>query len=102
MTPDWGTRHAHLPQVRLTGKRRGGRYTAWVEDGRGSAADADGSGYVWEYGPRALWEEVESLWESYVSAGSPEAGEFGLRVTGQGQYVWLRDAASPVGGIAHG
>ncbi|MDJ1133412.1 hypothetical protein [Streptomyces iconiensis] len=120
MTRDWRTRHAalldrltaqghvanlgfalyayaHLPGVRLAGKRRGGSYHAWVDDGRGSAAQADGSGHVWEYGPRALWEELEKLWGLYREAGAPEASAFGLSVTARGQRVWLRDPGVPVG-----
>lgn len=91
--------HAHLPELRMSGKRRdgsNGTYMAWVEDGQGSAANADGSGYVWEYGPRALWEAVERLWDGYRQAGSPKATEFGLRVTKDSQHIWLRDPNTPL------
>lgn len=87
--------YGRAPELRLTGRQRDGRYLAWVDDGRGSAAHADDSGHVWECGPRAVWEELEGHWQAYRDAGRPDAAEYGLTVTARGQRVWRRGLGSP-------
>ncbi|MEV0277054.1 methyltransferase domain-containing protein [Streptomyces sp. NPDC050610] len=79
-----------------------GEWTLWLADAAtGSWASLD---YVPEardfevqqYGPRALWAEVERAYRWWTRAGSPQRTRYGLTVTAEGQRVWLDRPDSPV------
>jgi hypothetical protein len=42
-----------------------------------------------------LWDEIERTIVTWREAGSPHQSAFGLTVTRDRQYVWLRDADGP-------
>ncbi|MEU8887137.1 methyltransferase domain-containing protein [Streptomyces sp. NPDC048442] len=69
----------------------GSRSWACVQFRRGRSAR------VWQYGPRRLWDEVESAYAWWEGAGRPGHERFGLTVTSEGERVWLDD---PSGGWA--
>ncbi|GAA2073872.1 hypothetical protein GCM10009801_27410 [Streptomyces albiaxialis] len=81
--------YAVLPGVRLTGKQAESGYQAWAVDDASSGAVAVGAGTVTEYGPRALWEELEKAAASWRQQGSPGLARYGLTVTRDAQYTWL-------------
>ncbi|GAB2880840.1 methyltransferase domain-containing protein [Streptomyces mayteni] len=81
--------HAHHPELHVALSGPPAAPEATVLDGEGSAAQADGTGTVWEYGPRALWERIEQLHQGYSAEGRPDLDRFGLTVTSTGQRVWL-------------
>ncbi|MFJ1798903.1 methyltransferase domain-containing protein [Streptomyces sp. NPDC088180] len=82
---------ARLPGVRLIHQNTAEGARVWVTRENGSGAMAASGDGVWQYGPGFLWEEIEQVWWEYEAAGRPDAGQFGLTVTGRGQHVWLRD-----------
>ncbi|MFB7635191.1 methyltransferase domain-containing protein [Streptomyces sp. NPDC056149] len=88
--------HGRAPELHLSGKDEGRGHRAWVIDGRGSGAIADGAGSVIEYGPRSLWEEIERLWVEYERHGRPAFDRFGLTVSRRGECVWLNSPDRPV------
>lgn len=45
--------------------------------------------YVYQGGPRKLWDEVEAAHAWWVDAGRPEDNRFGLTVTPDEQWTWL-------------
>ena len=44
---------------------------------------------VEQYGPRQLWDEIETAYEWWKFTGSPERERFGVTVTPENQWVWL-------------
>jgi protein-L-isoaspartate O-methyltransferase len=46
---------------------------------------------VEQFGPRALWDEVEAAFLRWHELGKPERSRFGLSVDASGQRVWLDD-----------
>lgn len=46
---------------------------------------------VEQYGPRALWAEVQTAFLNWHDLGKPGRSRFGLSVDGSGQRVWLDD-----------
>lgn len=55
----------------------------------------DGTGNVWESGPRALWHTLEQVHQFWTRAGRPGWERFGLSATAGEQYVWLDDPDGP-------
>ncbi len=49
-----------------------------------------------QWGPRRLWDEVESAYHWWVSEGRPSHDRFGISVGSGGQAVWLDDPSRPV------
>ncbi|MFJ8249327.1 methyltransferase domain-containing protein [Streptomyces sp. NPDC094466] len=82
---------ARLPGVRLIHQDTDQGVQVWVTRENGAGAMAASGEEVWQYGPGFLWEEIEQAWWEYEAVGRPDAGQFGLTVTGRGQRVWLRD-----------
>ncbi|MCK9871692.1 protein-L-isoaspartate(D-aspartate) O-methyltransferase [Nocardiopsis dassonvillei] len=71
-----------------------GTFQLWLWDGNGSAARvAYDPRYtrcgVEQQGPRALWDELERAYLTWVGWGQPGRARFGLTVTTEGQQVWL-------------
>lgn len=72
-----------------------GEFTVWLADrATGSWASVDyvpgAAGYdSHQHGPRRLWSEVESAYDWWRNAGSPERTRYGLTVTPTGQRLWL-------------
>ncbi len=69
---------------------RGTDTQLWVQDTTGSAASVAGR-TVHQYGPRALWREIEQVHAEYVALGTPEHTRFSLSVGPAGQRVLLKD-----------
>lgn len=71
---------------------------AWLHDGAASwavlSATGDGGAVAHQGGPRRLADEVESAWDEWAAAGSPELYDFGMTVEPGRQYVWAWDAAT--------
>ncbi|WP_322769161.1 rRNA adenine N-6-methyltransferase family protein [Frankia sp. Cr1] len=44
---------------------------------------------VTQYGPRRLWDELETAYDWWVAVGRPPCTRFGLTVTCDGQVFWL-------------
>ncbi|WP_245645373.1 methyltransferase domain-containing protein [Pseudonocardia acaciae] len=57
--------------------------------------NADGTGQVWEAGPRPLWQTLEQVQQFWAEAGQPGWERFGLTVTANDQHVWLDNPDSP-------
>lgn len=51
--------------------------------------DSDGPYPVYQYGPRRLWDEVETAHAWWVAQGRPDAGRWRFTVTPQGQQIEL-------------
>ncbi|MFC9608073.1 methyltransferase domain-containing protein [Streptomyces niveus] len=92
-----------VPNCRYTvGHGPDGEFTLWLADHTtGSWASVDHVPDATEFdthqhGPRRLWSEVESAYDRWESAGSPERTRYGLTVTPTGQYVWLDTPGTPV------
>ncbi|MEJ8657454.1 methyltransferase domain-containing protein [Streptomyces sp. MS1.AVA.4] len=79
-----GTR---LPGVRVWHAGGPAGVQVWAQHPGGSAATAV-DGDVWEYGPRALWAEIERTHGEFVALGSPDADRFGLTVSAEGEHLW--------------
>jgi protein-L-isoaspartate(D-aspartate) O-methyltransferase len=80
---------ARLPDVRLVHAEDGESVRVWLTDTAGSGAMAELGDQVWQYGPRDLWSEVESVYAEYDDLGQPRAAAFGLTVSPRGQHMWL-------------
>ncbi|MGW7362960.1 methyltransferase domain-containing protein [Streptomyces sp. NPDC054841] len=80
---------ARLPSVKLWHATGQAGVQVWAQHPDGSAATAV-AGDVWEYGPRDLWAEIERTYRDYVALGSPDADQFGLTVSAEGEHLWLR------------
>jgi protein-L-isoaspartate(D-aspartate) O-methyltransferase len=52
---------------------------------------------VRQYGSRALWDEIEAAYTTWVRWGQPERERFGLTVTAAEQRIWLDAPDRPVG-----
>ncbi|MER7668604.1 methyltransferase domain-containing protein [Kitasatospora sp. NPDC096128] len=90
------------------GLRLGDVWTAWEDDEERlwiattdalswAAVDRDDEHYtVWQYGPRRLWDEVETAYRWWETQGSPGPERFGLTVTPEGQCAWLDSPDNPV------
>jgi protein-L-isoaspartate O-methyltransferase len=46
---------------------------------------------VEQFGPRRLWDEVQSAYQRWEALGRPPRAEFGLTATVDGQQVWLNN-----------
>jgi protein-L-isoaspartate O-methyltransferase len=81
--------------LRVDADDDGGAATLWIlADDRRSWAAADyvpGADVhlVTQYGPRALWDDVERAYRQWEKRGRPERDRAGLSVTRGGQRVWL-------------
>ncbi|WP_381795227.1 methyltransferase domain-containing protein [Streptomyces niveus] len=92
-----------VPDCRCTvGHGPDGEFTVWLADhATGSWTSVD---YVpdatefdtHQHGPRRLWSEVETAYEWWQSACSPDRTRYGLTVTPTGQYVWLDTPGAPL------
>ena len=51
---------------------------------------------VHQFGPRHLWDEVETAYHWWVDAGSPKADRWRLTVTPHEQLIWLDDEPGTV------
>ncbi|MFJ2441112.1 methyltransferase domain-containing protein [Streptomyces sp. NPDC087658] len=94
-----------VPDCRYSvGHGPGGEFTLWLADHttgswasvdyRPNASSADHP--LRQYGPRALWSEVEAAYDWWRNAGSPERTRFGLTVTPVGQHLWLDTPDRPL------
>jgi len=63
----------------------------WLLAADGSWASVDQTTQtVTQYGPRRLWDEVETLHQRWTEAGKPIRDRFGLTVTASGTHrFWL-------------
>lgn len=88
--------------TRVVDERAGGEVVTWfIDQDTGSWASLryvpDGSEFeVRQVGPRCLWEEIESAYDWWVDAGSPEPGRYGVTITPAGQTVWVDTPARTV------
>lgn len=55
----------------------------------------DGTGDVWEAGPHALWQTLETIYELWSEAGEPGWERFGMTVAEREQVVWLDHPDGP-------
>ncbi|MGH3934174.1 MAG: methyltransferase domain-containing protein [Pseudonocardiaceae bacterium] len=70
-----------------------------IRDHAGSTARLDttdhGTFLVTETGPRALWAEVEQLYQQWQACNQPHRERFGLSITPGRQWVWLDTPDGP-------
>ncbi|GAA2597472.1 methyltransferase domain-containing protein [Streptomyces axinellae] len=72
-----------------------GEVTWWLlSDDRSSWAAADyvpdqHQYVIAQYGPRQLWDEVETAWTRWDRIGRPGRDRVGITVTPEGQHLWL-------------
>ena len=69
----------------------GGSEQVWLfaSDGSWAAVD-DSAGQVEQYGPRELWDEIETVYDRWREAGAPSRDRLGLTVTDTGEHrFWL-------------
>ncbi|MGW6462043.1 methyltransferase domain-containing protein, partial [Streptomyces sp. NPDC055078] len=64
----------------------------WTPDGSVARAHLDGT--IRQAGPRALWDEVETLAHLFPT-GQPEREDFGLTVTPETQHAWYGTPDGP-------
>lgn len=55
----------------------------------GSHAHVDAEGALTQSGPRRLWDEIETIQQTWRCFGAPPRERFGLTVTPQHQTIWL-------------
>ncbi|MGW6455625.1 methyltransferase domain-containing protein [Streptomyces sp. NPDC055078] len=96
---DWHLRFAlrvALPDVRITVAADADGLNAWLHDGTSSwaalSALPDGTTLAYQGGPRRLADDLETAWDAWLRAGSPELYDYGLTVEPDRQYAWARDA----------
>lgn len=82
---------ARMPGVTMVAAQDGDHTQVWLHDPSGSAAVAASGEDAWQYGPRDLWREAEAAYNAFVALGRPQATDFGLTVTPDGQRLWLGD-----------
>ncbi|WP_025620610.1 ATP-grasp peptide maturase system methyltransferase [Salinispora cortesiana] len=88
----------------------GGNEQVWLFAPDGSWAVVDDiAGQVEQFGPPALWNEVETVYDRWREMGAPSRDRLGLTVTSTGEHrIWLdnpdavvwNDASAPVAGIS--
>ncbi len=61
-----------------------------------------GDARVRQRGSLNLWDNAEAAYLAWVEWGEPGLDRFGLTVTPSGQYVWLDQPGSPLGGAKNG
>ncbi|MEV5238359.1 methyltransferase domain-containing protein [Streptomyces cinnamoneus] len=49
-----------------------------------------------QYGPRRLWDEVETAYRTWQQLGTPDRDRTGLTVDREGQHVWLDEVGNRV------
>ncbi|GAA3960394.1 methyltransferase domain-containing protein [Actinomadura viridis] len=98
---------ARLPDVsrRFVDADDGGDdFTFWAFAGASWAcvevADGASRYKVRQYGPRALWSEIEAAYRWWEGLDRPETGRFGLAVFRDHQYVYLDSLDNPVSSSA--
>lgn len=96
---DWHLRFAlrvALPEVRIGTAVDEDGVNAWLHDGTSSwavlSATGDGTTVAHQGGPRRLAELLETAWDGWLAAESPELYDFGMTVEAGQQYVWAWDA----------
>jgi hypothetical protein len=52
---------------------------------------------VAQYGPRALWDEIEDAYRAWQAAGEPSRDRYGLTIDKDGQHVWLGGPGAVIG-----
>ncbi|MFF5262686.1 methyltransferase domain-containing protein [Actinomadura viridis] len=93
---------ARLPDVsrRFVDADDGGDFTFWAFAGpswaRVDVTDGASAYLVRQYGPRALWSEIEAAYRWWEQLGRPDTGRFGLGVSRDHQYVYLDSHDNPV------
>ncbi|MFJ9841126.1 protein-L-isoaspartate O-methyltransferase [Kitasatospora sp. NPDC101155] len=99
---DWDLRFAvrvAVPDVVvITGRDEDG-VNAWVHDGNASwaalSARGDGSAALYQGGPRRIGDELLTAWSQWEANGRPTPYDYGVTVTPERQWVWLRDPDGP-------
>ncbi|MFJ5120316.1 protein-L-isoaspartate O-methyltransferase [Kitasatospora sp. NPDC088548] len=99
---DWDLRFAvrvAVPDaVVITGRDEDG-VNAWIHDGNASwaalSACGDGSAVLHQGGRRRIGDELLTAWEQWEAHGRPTPYDYGITVTPERQWVWLRDPDGP-------
>ncbi|ROT32391.1 ATP-grasp peptide maturase system methyltransferase [Micromonospora sp. HM5-17] len=75
----------------------GGNEQMWLfaSDGSWAAVD-DTAGQVEQYGPREVWDEIETVFDRWCDAGSPTRDRLGLTVTDTGAHRFWLDSPNAV------
>lgn len=88
----------HLPDVQVTTGVDDDGVNVWLHDSVCSWATLttlpDGQAIAYQGGPRRLADELEPVWDWWVSEGEPALYDFGMTVEPDRQYVWCRDATT--------
>jgi protein-L-isoaspartate(D-aspartate) O-methyltransferase len=87
-----------VPSVTWLGFAEDGRSEQmWLfaSDGSWAAVD-DTAGRVEQYGARAVWDEIESVYDRWHDAGQPARDRLGLTVTRAGEHQFWLDKPSDV------
>ncbi|MFH8573793.1 methyltransferase domain-containing protein [Streptomyces sp. NPDC017993] len=102
---DWHLRFAlrvALPELQVTAAVDDDGLNAWLHDGVTSwatlSAQGDGKTVAHQGGPRRLADELEQAWDVWLAENKPQLYDYGMTVTEDQQYVWVRDGATGHGG----
>ncbi|MDY0812074.1 protein-L-isoaspartate O-methyltransferase family protein [Kitasatospora purpeofusca] len=98
LADDWDLRFAvrvAVPDaVVITGRDEDG-VNAWIHDGHASwaalSARGDNSAVLHQGGPRRIGDELLTARSRWEARGRPTPYDFGITVTPERQWVWLRD-----------
>lgn len=67
---------------------------SWAACDRGTAPE---SSQVTQYGPRHLWDELETAYQQWIARGAPGPDRFGMTITAHNQLFWLDTPDQVVG-----
>jgi protein-L-isoaspartate O-methyltransferase len=98
LADDWDLRFAvrvAVPDaILITGRDEDG-VNAWIHDGNASwaalSARGDGSAVLHQGGPQRIGDELLTAWSQWEAHGCPTPYDYGITVTPEQQWVWLRD-----------
>ncbi|MGW2373734.1 protein-L-isoaspartate O-methyltransferase family protein [Kitasatospora sp. NPDC001683] len=82
--------------ILITGRDEDG-VNAWIHDGNASwaalSARGDGSAVLHQGGPRRIGDELLTAWSQWETLDRPTPYDYGITVTPEQQWVWLREPA---------
>ncbi|WP_262706033.1 MULTISPECIES: hypothetical protein [Streptomyces] len=87
----------HLPDVQISTGMDDDGVSVWIHGGVAFWATLttlpDGESTACQGGPRRLADELEPVWDWWLTEGQPTLYDFGTIVEPEHQYVWCRDPA---------
>ncbi|MFJ8477646.1 protein-L-isoaspartate O-methyltransferase [Kitasatospora sp. NPDC094011] len=86
--------------VVITGRDEDG-VNAWIHDGNASwaalSARGDGNAVLFQGGPRRIGDELLTAWSQWEVNDRPTPYDYGVTVTPERQWVWLREPSLDLG-----